>query len=226
MNNKTTFVFVNGNLEDCQFILSEISDTDIIIACDGGIEMVYKLGLIPNIVVGDFDSAKTLPKEVLDAKPSNQPKAIRVDGVDYYKYPTDKYFLDTELGIDHAIRVGASSICLVNTIGDEMDHMIGTIFQLTKPKYADVDLQIISQKQRVSYQTGTIKIQGKIGQKVSLIPIDREVVVESSKGLKYDLAKHEMSMDINAGISNQLIATEAIIKIKLGGFLIVEYRNF
>jgi thiamine pyrophosphokinase len=226
MKNRTAYVFVNGNLENCQYVKSEISQSDVIIACDGGIEMVYQLGLKPHIVVGDFDSAKTLPKVVLDAKPSNQPKAIRVDGVDYYKYPTDKYFLDTELGIDHAIRVGASSICLVNTIGDEMDHMIGTIFQLTKPKYANVDLQIISQKQRISYQTGTIEIHGEIGQKVSLIPINGEVVVKSSSGLKYDPAKHEMKMDTNAGISNQLIATEAIIEIKLGSFLIVEYRNF
>ncbi len=226
MKNKTAYVFVNGNLEDCQFVFSEISDSDIIVACDGGVDMVYELGLTPSIVVGDFDSAKSLPQEIINLEPSNEPKAIIIDDVTYYKYPTDKYSLDTELGIDHAILTGANSIRLVNTIGDEIDHMIGTIFQLTKPKYATIDLQIISQKQRISYQTGVIELREEIGQKVSLIPINGEVIVSSSLGLKYDPAKHEMKMETNAGISNELTSEYALIEIESGGLLVVEKNNF
>ncbi len=222
MKSKTAYIFVNGNLEDCKFLVDIVSDEDLIVASDGGIEMVYRLGMTPDIVVGDFDSTTKLPDEVLKTVPSNHPSEVLIDGVSYFKYPTDKNFLDSELAIDHAISDEATAIKLVNTIGDELDHLIGTIFILGKAKYTGIDLRIVSAKQEISYQTGTIELRGEVGQKVSFIPINGEVIVKSSAGLKYDPSKHTMSMQDNIGTRNELTSKSAEVVVRSGSFLVVE----
>ena len=55
-------VFANADIEDYGFCDEYIKDA-VIISCDGGMRHTMKLGIVPDYIVGDFDSVSP---EVLD----------------------------------------------------------------------------------------------------------------------------------------------------------------
>ena len=189
--NKTVFIFINGDFGELSFVKDLITQDDIIIGCDGGTDRVYELGLTPNLVVGDFDSATNIPSEVMAVDADSQ-QLIIVN---------------------------------VNPIGLELDHVIGTLFLLSKNKYLNRNIKIITKNQIIYYKSTSFTIKGGVGDKISLMPINDQAKVLKTTGLKYDLAVNKMQMQINAGVSNQLIDKIACVDMLSGGLLIVHHRR-
>ena len=54
----------NGDIKDYQYIKSKINDNDFIICADGGYNHAEKMGIVPDVLIGDFDSAKNLRTEL------------------------------------------------------------------------------------------------------------------------------------------------------------------
>ena len=52
----------NGDIKDYQYIKSKINDNDFIICADGGYNHAEKMGIVPDVLIGDFDSAKNFEK--------------------------------------------------------------------------------------------------------------------------------------------------------------------
>jgi thiamine pyrophosphokinase len=218
------WVFLNGDLGDINFVKKLINKNDLIVACDGGMNTLERLGIKPNAIVGDFDSFINQTKQIAGIKPDDNPAEVIENGISYLKYPTEKDFLDSELAIDFAVSKGFKAINLVNVIGSEIDHMLGTIFLLDKPKYHEIDLKILTSNQTIFIADGDFTISGDIGKKVSLIPLFSEVKVASSSGLKYNPANYQMHMQTNSGISNEFTAKQVKVSLKYGKFLVVIHR--
>ncbi|MBW3568690.1 thiamine diphosphokinase [Candidatus Parcubacteria bacterium] len=214
-------IFVNGNLAKLDFTKNLINASTYLIGADGGADKIYELGYKPHAVIGDFDSIQNIPDKIKKLKPKISGTQKIIDGIIYRKYPTDKFYLDTELAIDFAIEKGLNEIIILNALGDETDHVLGIIFMLHKPKYAGKNIKIIQPNQELFIVSDEVKITGTIGQKLSLIPLFGEVKVKSSSGLKYDPSKYKMSMQTNSGISNELVDDSAKLKITSGKFLVV-----
>jgi thiamine pyrophosphokinase len=50
------FLFANGPVKDLLFISKAIQKTDLLIAVDGGLKHMRKIGKHPHILIGDLDS--------------------------------------------------------------------------------------------------------------------------------------------------------------------------
>ena len=61
-------VFANADIEDYGFCDEYIKDA-VIISCDGGMRHTMKLGIVPDYIVGDFDSVS--PDYTLHGKSRN-----------------------------------------------------------------------------------------------------------------------------------------------------------
>lgn len=216
------YIFVNGDLGDIDFLKDEVTADDHIIAVDGGVDTVLSLGLEPNIVVGDFDSAVKLPEQVKNTEILKK-TAFDVDGVEYIKYPHEKDYLDTELALMEAFGKEFTQIVLVNILGNEIDHMLGVIFLLLKPQYKDENIVIRSANQEIRYFDKSFEISGTVGKKISLIPILENTEVAKTNGLKYDPSKYEMSIMANTGISNEFTQEKASVELISGGFLVIKH---
>lgn len=80
-----------------------------VIAADGGIRHAEALGLIPELWVGDFDSA--VPQD-----------GRGFPAMERQTYPTDKNATDGALAIEEALKRGATHLILVGAFGGRTDH--------------------------------------------------------------------------------------------------------
>ena len=216
-------IFLNGDEENLSYAGEYIDGQTLLVGCDGGTDRIIESGLKPHAVIGDFDSIKNLPKQIKTLASSQYGKEILISGTVYIKYPGDKDFLDSEAAIDFAVRQNSGEIILVNTIGNQLDHILGTVILLSKPKYRNLNIQIITPTQKMYIARDTTVFFGKKGDKISLIPLYEPVKVESSSGLKYDPSKYNMSLQDNLGISNELTNKKAALHISKGRFLVVQH---
>lgn len=90
-----------------------------IIAVDSGLEICKKLHLLPELLVGDFDSV-------------TQETLAEFAGVPRMKFSSRKNTSDTELAIDEAIRYAPNSITLLNASGARHDHFLFNVHLLFK----------------------------------------------------------------------------------------------
>ena len=97
----------NGDIKDYQYIKSKINDNDFIICADGGYNHAEKMGIVPDVLIGDFDSAKNFEKVK-----------------DRIEYPKRKDFTDGELAVAYAVDNGYEDIVLIAMTGDRFDHSI------------------------------------------------------------------------------------------------------
>ena len=96
------FIFAALNTEN---LIIKPQANDLVIACDKGINNTDKLGITPNIIIGDFDSLGFVPdRENIKVLP------IRKD--------------DTDVGyaIKYALDLGYSDFVVYGAVGGSLDH--------------------------------------------------------------------------------------------------------
>ena len=81
---------------------SFIAGDTLIISVDGGFYNTIKLGLKPDLIIGDMDSIDEDTKKMIKKMPD----------ADYISAPPDKDESDTQLAIDHAVRIGTENIII------------------------------------------------------------------------------------------------------------------
>ena len=91
-----------------------------VIAVDGGLEAAKELGIIPDVIVGDFD---TVRPEILSYY-------RKMEHIIWEVHQPEKDDTDTELAIKRALAMNCSHITLLGATGGRLDHMVGNIHLL------------------------------------------------------------------------------------------------
>ncbi|MDY0150802.1 MAG: thiamine diphosphokinase [Candidatus Cloacimonas sp.] len=192
-----------------------ISSADHIIAVDNGLQQVHALGLQPHIIIGDLDS---LALKLLDLYPA----------VPIHKHPSAKNETDTELALLWCLKQEIyTEIIICNDLQGRFDHALGLVQNLLLAKSfsstgsAEFPLRIESQRQILFTLPDTLTLNNRRGQLVSLIPLSAEVQLIHSTGLKYPLDNLVLSSHLSRGISNEIIAPQAVICKAKGEALVV-----
>ena len=188
-----------------------------IIVCDRGLEALYKLKIIPNHVVGDFDSVSP---EILEFY-KKQSQII------FHTYHAEKDNTDTDIALKLAIRLKSSKITIMGALGKRMDHAIANIHILKDALEANIPCQIIDEHNRIYLINKEITLEkDKIyGKYVSLIPLTSEVEGITLTGFKYPLENYTLPIGTSLGISNEIIEDRAHIEMKKGILIVIESRD-
>ena len=207
-------IISNGTIEDYEEIQALIKQCNMVICADGGGQHAYNMGVIPDVLIGDFDSITTTTLDYF----------INYN-VQIFTYPCDKDETDTQLAVQYAVDNGAKEIILVGCVGTRFDHTFANISLLIWLMKRGIRGVIKNNNNEINVIDRYIELYGNIGEKVSLLAITPMITGIHTKGLKYALENENLNFDNPRGISNELIATKAEVVIRDGMLLVIKSRD-
>ena len=201
MNGHECYIIGAGDF----FGLREIpDDSDYVIAADAGYEYCRKNNIIPDLVLGDFDSLGAAPKH---------PNVMQL--------PVEKDDTDTVFAIKTGLEKGYRHFYIYGGLGGKRsDHTIANLPSL---------LYIANRKARgglfgencvwTAIKNSSISLKGEGS--VAVFCFDGIARGVTLKGLKYELNNAEISSDFPIGVSNSMAAEEATIEVTDGALLVM-----
>jgi len=185
-------------------------DADFSVAVDSGWHPFQHAGLIPDILIGDFDSIEQVeefnfPETVEILNDKNQNKSDFEKAIDY--------LLSLEVKLKEIVVLGA--------LGGRIDHLLNN-FSLICSLPEDVIVTIDSANEwgrRVTSKT-PVEIKGQKGATMSLIPmISCKSVVTS--GLKWNLLKQDLQWGNFTSLSNICSNDFSEVKLESGNLIVL-----
>jgi len=207
-------LFVNGDLPNPESLRSQISDNDFLIAVDGGLRHIIHLDLMPNLIIGDLDSAR--PEDIAH---------FRQLGMEVRQYPEDKDETDLEIALQAALSMQPREIWVVAALGKRLDQTLGNIFLLTHPDLSDSNIRLMDGHEEVFLIRHSAKISGRVGDQVSLLPLHGPVNGIFTHGLQYPLVGETLFPHRTRGISNRMTESTASISVQSGLLLCIHTLN-
>ena len=186
-----------------------------IIGVDKGAEVIDRLSIDADMVIGDFDSADSFIRDKYEGK-SN---AIFLNPI--------KDATDTHMAVLEAIKLKPNSITILGATGGRLDHMMGNFALLKICVDKGVSATIIDEHNKITMIDKQMKIskQEQYGKYVSLIPFSDVVTGVSLTGFAYGLSNATMIKADTIGISNEIREEEGFISIKTGYLMVMETKD-
>lgn len=192
---------------------------DYLIAVDHGADVCHAAGVIPQLALGDFDSASA---ETLSWLKEQQ--------VPCMKFNADKYDTDLALALKsaeyEAIRRDSKlSLTVVSTSGGHLDHqlvVLGLLAIWAKTGQAEVrvvenafEMRLLAAGQSDSWQLDA----SAVGKKMSLVALSEECEV-SEAGMKWNLDHQKFTLLGDDGISNIVESDNSWVRCEKGCLLV------
>lgn len=222
MPERRAVIFANGTLRDAKVVRALIRSDDLLIAADGGARHALTLGLCPAIVIGDLDSITEEDRQrVADA------------GAQIEQHPRDKDRTDLELALRHALEEGCDAMLIIAATGTRMDQSLASLSLLADPAIAGLDVRLedgveemlLVQGQAEASESRGAQIHGRPGEVVSLIPWGAPAHGVVTQGLRWTLSGDTLWPNQTRGISNEMLAEKASVRLTSGALLCVHRRR-
>lgn len=177
---------------------------DFILCADGGWKLAEKLGVKPDLVIGDFDSSEA------------------PEGENIERHPVMKDDTDTMLCLKHGMKLGYDRFLFVGGFGGRLDHTLANLQTLNYAAVRGVHAEICDGNCRATVVcNGTVRIPRRPG-KLSLFSMGDRCTGITTSGLLYPLDNGELTNTFPLGVSNEYTADEATVTVKDGILLIVQ----
>ncbi len=179
---------------------------DFYICCDSGLKHREGLGIVPDLIVGDFDSHENPHLDV-----------------ETITLPREKDDTDTVFAVKEALSRGFQDFLLVGVIGGRLDHTLGNIsilLMLDSLGATAVTLDDFSELEIVSERPAFIQDCYAYFSLLNITGTARGIVI---KNAKYPLEGAEITCEYQYGISNEVIlGMIAEVSVETGRLLLIK----
>lgn len=212
--------------------LHELGDADRVaqsrvIAADSGVAHARRLGLVPDIVVGDFDSAR-----------EDDLAWASGTGSRLVAHNPDKDATDFDLAMQLAIDDGADEIVVIGMFGGRADHLLANMAVLASPRFRRAAVRAVdattevwvlhpSADRSATVTGGTatpIVVPLQAGLTVSLLASGGDAVVTTA-GLRWNLCDTTLGWDASLGVSNVVERDDPTVLVTSGVVLAVVAKS-
>ena len=208
---KTAYIFLNGELPGNEsYYIQTVKGCNAVFCADGGANHAFRLGRLPSLIIGDFDS---ISKEA--------ERYFSKEHVRFERYPEQKDSSDTEILIDKAVNDGYNDIVIFGGFGGRIDHLMGNILLLEKYSDLGVSISITSPKTeiRVIFSIHKILQENSIPLSIFSLTDCSEISLE---GFAYPLKEKTIRRSSTLGLSNIINSDEAQITVHKGKVLMIK----
>lgn len=213
------YLIVSGGMATDAFVSETVKNGgyDVVMAVDSGMEFLHRIGVTPDIIVGDLDSASSETLDYFRQK----------EQIDMCILNPEKDDTDTEFAIREAIRRGAKEISIIAGTGTRLDHVLGNVALLGIGLEENVQICLMDEHNRIRMVDKPVTLQKaeQYGNYISLLPWSEEVTGVTLTGFKYLLSDYTMKKCSSLGISNEILDEEAEVCLRSGYLLVIEARD-
>lgn len=210
----TAVIFLAGQISDYDRMSEYARQGDFVICADAGTVHADRMGILPDMIIGDMDS---IPLTLLSK--------YKEKGVEIRLFNEDKDKTDSHLAIDIAIEKGYDDIILLGAVGSLPDHTITNIMLLEYICNRKKKGMILSDNAQMFVIKDHITLFNDGYDRVSLIPVSEKVTGVTTSGLRYPLKDEVLYRADSRGTSNRFNEKTARIGIKDGILLIIKARE-
>ncbi|MDI7246370.1 MAG: thiamine diphosphokinase [Bacillota bacterium] len=209
-------IIAGGQLADESWAGDTVRDGgwDMVICVDGGSSHAARLGLRPDVIIGDLDSAQ----EEAVAR-------FRDEGVRFATHPVEKDNTDLDLAVEYVVARGIRDITAIGAIGDRLDHTLANVLLTIKAASLGATLLLTDGTSTVRLIQGEATIAGGRGDWVSLLPVGGDARGVHTEGLKYELRGGELRIGETLGVSNELTGSLGRVRVKEGLVVVIHTRR-
>lgn len=215
---KCGIIISGGELEEsfALGILGQMQDA-YVIGVDRGVRFLYEHGIMPDYVVGDFDS---------------------LDGgiAEYYKNETSvpirefdpvKDASDTQIALSLGVELGCKKLVILGATGGRLDHLWGNVQSLVIPLKAGVEAQILDPQNKIRLINGRTCLtkDNTYGKYFSVFPLGGCISDFNIMGAQYPLCGHTLTPYDSLCVSNQIGEGETVIDFPEGIVILMETRD-
>lgn len=182
-------------------------DEKYIICADRGVAHAQKIGVKPDLIVGDFDSLGFVPQtdcRIMQFKP-------------------EKDDTDLMIALKEAIKLGFKDILIYAALGGRLDHTFASIQTLAYALEHGAKAQLVSESDIAElFIPGEYSIKCKERYSMSLFSYSEKVTGLTIKGAKYEVTDVDLDCSFPLGVSNEIIGSEAAISFEGGRLLVIQ----
>ena len=193
-------------------VFQEFDPKDYFVICaDGGYETALKLGLVPDLVVGDFDSAQKRP-----------PASLRT-----LVLPVEKDVTDIMFAALKGLAKGLRDFVLLGCLGGpRFDHSLASIETLLYLRDHGAWGFLADERTKVFLlREEKLRITKLKGATVSVFPYGCPTCTVTYTGLQYPLTRGSLTVGgLLMGVSNSIVSDDAEIKVHSGTALVAVYQ--
>ena len=181
---KTCIIISGGDYSP----IGRIAPGDFVIACDKGYDYALREGIVPQLLMGDFDSYS-------GALPENVP-------VERFKIEKDD--TDTMLAIRYAAEHGFEAVRICCALGGRLDHLFANIQSLAFAAKAGMQAQADDENTFIRVlRPGAYQLKERKDWSLSLFSLSESCSNVCILGAKYELQGGRLSYSFPLGVSNE-----------------------
>lgn len=188
-----------------------IDRTDMIICADGGQQVAKDNHIIPDVVIGDFDSS------------DNHEKLFSCE---YITFPVEKDITDGEACLNYALDNHCTDIVFYGGMGGRFDHTLGALSLLIQGSESFARVRLADGKNIVEViRNSSVTLHKRSNYShFGVVPVYETARGVSITGAKYNLSNYDMHKNKTLGIGNEILDESATISVRDGSLFVTRSK--
>lgn len=198
---KTCIIFCAGGFDKP---VQAIDATDYLLAADGGLVHLQRLGLVPDEILGDFDSLGYIPQGA-------------------QVFPVEKNDTDSMLAVRKGLELGYRRFVLYGALdGARLDHTVANLQTLLFLARQGAIGYLAGLTHMVAVvRNGALRFPKTAKGILSLFCLGEDARGVTLTGLQYPLKNGCLCSSFPLGVSNHFIGEEAVVEVADGTLLAI-----
>lgn len=202
---KTCVIFCAAEFDE---LAAPVGAEDCVIAADGGLQHARKLGIAPDVILGDFDSLGYAP-----------------EGANVF--PVEKDDTDAMLAVRRGLALGYREFLLYGSLdGPRLDHTVAN-FQTLQflCDHGAFGCLVGLRTMAAVVKNGSLSFPAGCDGTVSVFCMGADACGVALKGLHYPLENATLTAGFPLGVSNHFTGDAAEISVEKGSLLVIWERK-
>ena len=181
---------------------------DFVIAADGGLRHTQRLKIVPDVILGDFDSLGYAP-----------------EGANVF--PVEKDDTDAMLAVRHGLKLGFTEFILYGSVdGPRLDHTVANFQTLQFLCDHGAYGYLVGKDTIITVlKDGTLRFPAGTEGNISVFCMGADAAGVTEEGLYYSLENGTLTAGFPLGASNHFTGEKARISVEKGSLLILWDRG-